>query len=318
MKSFGIVFFLFAAIGAAQAPPAPSPAPRLAPDTVIAEYGDGQKLTYGELQRFMSILTPQVRQNVMRNRKELVEKYLLMRHLSEVAQQDKLSETSPYKEQLEMFRMNMLMNAEINKTVNGFIVSPEEAQNFYDQNKSRFEQVNLKLIYIPFSSSPTTGANGKKALTEPEAKAKADDLIKQIKGGADFVKLVKENSEDATSKAKDGDLSVSKSDNLPEAIRSVALALKPGELSDPIRQPNGFYIFRGESVSAKPFADVRNQIFAELKNVKMREWLESTTKSLNIKPENEQFFSGAPHAAAPSLNAPSLTRPAAATPAKAN
>ena len=78
MKSFGIVFFLFAAIGAAQAPPAPSPAPRLAPDTVIAEYGDGQKLTYGELQRFMSILTPQVRQNVMRNRKELVEKYLLI------------------------------------------------------------------------------------------------------------------------------------------------------------------------------------------------------------------------------------------------
>ncbi len=301
MKSFVSVFTLFVVTGAAQTPPAP--APKLSPDTVIAEYGDGKKLTYGEVQRFMSILPPQQQQGALRNRKELVEKYLLMRRLSEMAEQEKLVETSPYKEQLETLRMNILMNAEINKVVNGFTVAPEEAQNFYDQNKSRFEQINLKLIYIPFSNSQSAGADGKKPLNEQEARAKAEQLLKELKAGADFVKLVKENSEDATTKAKDGDLTVSRNDNLPEAIRSVALALKPGELSDPVRQPNGFYIFRGESVSMKPFAEVRNQIFAELKNVKMKDWLESTTKSLNIKPENDQFFSSS----APSPGAPPHT-----------
>jgi parvulin-like peptidyl-prolyl isomerase len=284
MKSFGSVFTLFVAIGAAQTPPLP--APKLSPDTVIAEYGDGKKLTYGEVQRFMSILSPQQQQNAQRSRKEFVERYVLMRRLSEMAEQEKLAETSPYKEALESYRMNMLMQAEINKVVSGFRVAPEEAQNFYDQNKSRFEQVNLKVIYIPFSNSPSAAADGKKPLSEQEAKAKAEQLLKEIKAGADFVKLVKENSEDATTKAKDGDLTVSRSDNLPEAIRTVALALKPGELSDPVRQPNGFYIFRGESVSVKPFAEVRNQIFAELKDVKMKDWLESTTKSLNIKLES--------------------------------
>ncbi len=311
MKSVVISFTLFVAIGVAQTPaplPPAQPAPKLAPDAVIAEYGDGKKLTYGELQRFMGVLSPQQQQNAMRSRKEFVERFVLMRRLSEIAEQDKLAEISPYKEALESYRMNMLMQAEINKVVNGFTVAPEEAQKFYDENKSRFELVNLKVIYISFGGAPGPAADGKKRLTEPEAKSKAEDLVKQIKGGADFVKLVKENSEDTTSKAKDGDLTVSRADNLPEAIRTVALALKPGEVSDPVRQPNGFYIFRGESVATKAFADVRNQIFAELKDVKMKEWLEATTKSLNIKLENDQFFSSAPAPRpAPSLNPPPHT-----------
>jgi peptidyl-prolyl cis-trans isomerase C len=303
MKLFGSVFILFVAISAAQTPPPPS-APKLAPDTVIAEYGDGKKLTYGELQKFMGILSAQQQQNALRNRKEFVERYVLMRRLSDIGEQEKLAETSPYKEALETYRMNMLMQAEINKVVNAFTISPEDAQHFYDQNKNRFEQINLKLIYIPFSNSPSAPADGKKRLSEQEAKAKTEQLIKEIKAGADFVKLVRENSEDATTKAKDGDLTVSRNDNLPEAIRSVALALKPGELSDPVRQPNGFYIFRSESVTAKPFDEVRNQIFAEMKDIKMKDWLESTTKSLNIKLENDQFFSGTPAPSAPSPGAP--------------
>ncbi len=306
MKSFGSVITLFVTIGAAQTPT--PPAPKLAPDAVIAEYGDGKKLTYGELQRFMGVLSPQQQQSALRSRKEFVERYVLMRRLSEIAEEEKLADTNPYKEALESYRMQLLMQAEINKVVNGFTIAPEDAQKFYDQNKNRFEQINLKVIYISFGNSASAAADGKKRLSEAEAKTKAEQLVKQIKAGADFVKLVKENSEDATTKAKDGDLTISRTDNLPEAIRSIALALKPGELSDPVRQPNGFYIFRGESVVAKPFAEVRNQIFAELKDIKMKNWLESTTKSLNIKLENDQFFSsGGPSPRAPSLSAPPHT-----------
>ena len=125
--------------------------------------------------------------------------------------------------------------------------------------------------------------------------------MKEIKGGADFVKLVKENSEDATSKAKDGDFGTfSRSDNVPDSIRSVVFALKAGEVSEPVRQPNGFYIFRAESITQKPFSEVAGQIVTELKNAHLREWLESTTKSLDIKYDDEQFFSGpaAPNAPA--------------------
>jgi parvulin-like peptidyl-prolyl isomerase len=124
--------------------------------------------------------------------------------------------------------------------------------------------------------------------------------VKEIKGRADFAKLVAENSEDATSKAKGGDFGAfSRSDNVPEAIRSVVFTLKEGEVSAPVRQPNGFYIFRAESISQKPFQEVVGQIVTELKNGHLREWLDTTTKSIDIKYDDEQFFSGPAAPSAP-------------------
>jgi hypothetical protein len=53
-------------------------------------------------------------------------------------------------------------------------------------------------------------------------------------------------------------------------------------VSEPVRQPNGYYI-RGESVSAMPFTEVRDQIFTKIQQVKMAAWMETTTKDLKIK-----------------------------------
>jgi peptidyl-prolyl cis-trans isomerase C len=293
MKLLLLLFTLLAAIAAAQTPPATAQNP--SPETVIATI-DGKKLTYGELEGYMRGMPTQVQQNAMRNRKQFIQQLALMQRLSELAEKSKLGEKSPYKEALEFNRMNILMQAQINEKHDSFPVLAEEQQKFYDENKSRYEQVTLKVIYIPFSAHAAGApADGKTRLTEEEAKAKAERLVKEVKGGADFVKLVKENSEDATSKAKDGDFgTLSQADNLPESIRSVVFALKAGDVSDPVRQPNGFYIFRAETISTKPFSEVRDQIFTDLKNAKLKEWLESTSKSLDIKFEDDMPAPAAP------------------------
>jgi peptidyl-prolyl cis-trans isomerase C len=294
MRLLLLIFILFAAIAAAQTPPAGGQSP--SPDTVIATI-DGKKLTYGELERYMRGMPAQVQQNAMRNRKQFIQQFALMQRLSELAEKSKLGEKSPYKEALEFNRMNILMQAQINEKHDSFPVLVEEQQKFYDENKSRYEQVTLKVIYIPFSAHAAGAvADGKTRLTEEEAKAKAERLVKEVKGGADFVKLVKENSEDTNSKAKDGDFgTLSQADNLPESIRSVVFALKAGDVSGPVRQPNGFYIFRAESISTKPFSEVRDQIYTDLKNAKLKEWLDATSKSLDIKFEDDKLSSVAPH-----------------------
>ena len=311
MKSGSLLITVFLAIGLAQTPPASSPSPQPGPpatpppppDTVIAT-ADGQKVTYGEIANFLKGMNPQMQQNAMRNRKDFVERFALMRKLSVLAEQAKLGDRSPYKELIEAYRMNMLMQAEISEYADHILITADDLQKYYAENKSRYEQVKLKVIYIPFSSAPAAaGAASTKHLTEEQAKTKAEQLIKEIKGGADFVKLVKENSEDASSKAKDGDMgTMSRADNLPESIRSVVFALKVGEVSDAVRQPNGFYIFRAEEVSQRPLEQVREQLVKQLQSERLQEWLKSTTKSLNIKFENEQFFSGA--AAAQTQGAP--------------
>jgi parvulin-like peptidyl-prolyl isomerase len=298
MKFLIAVVASFAVIGAAQT--SPGGLPRLATGTVIATV-DGKKITYGEVETYVRTLPAELQQTAMLNRKQFIQQYGLMLRLNAMAEKANLDQKTPYKESIESARMQILTQAQISEQFNSFPITVEDEQKHYNENKSRYEQVKLKVIYISFSpKSANAPADGKKHLTEDEAKAKAEQLVKEIKGGADFVKLVSENSEDATSKAKGGDFGTfSRSDNLPDAIRSVVFALKAGEVSAPMRQPNGFYIFRAESLTQKPFSEVAGDIATELRNARLREWLESTTKSIDIKYDNEQFFSApaAPSAA---------------------
>jgi peptidyl-prolyl cis-trans isomerase C len=296
---FLVAFLSFAVVVTAQTPPAGQPKP--ASNTVIATI-DGKKVTYGDIEKYVRGLPPQLQQTALQNRKQFIQQYGLMLRLNAMAEKAKLDEKSPYKESLESARMQILTQAQISELYDTFPITVEDEKKYYDENKSRFEQVTLKVIYIPFSpKSANAPADGKKHLAEDEAKAKAELLVKEVKGGADFVKLVNENSEDATSKAKGGDFGTfSRSDNIPDSIRSVVFALKAGEVSAPLRQPNGFYIFRAESISQKPFSDVVGQIVSELKNTHLRGWLESATKGLDIKYDDEQFFASpaAPNAPA--------------------
>ena len=131
-----------------------------------------------------------------------------------------------------------------------------------------------------------------------EAEAKIVKLRASIVAGEDFVKAVKENSEDQTSAAKNGDFgTIRRTDNLPEAIRFAIFALKAGEVSAPVKQPNGFYLFRAEEITAQPFAEVQEEIVNELKQARFKQRMDEINSNLKLKIENEGFF--AEGAAAP-------------------
>lgn len=299
-----LLFLLVSAFGACAqtaapavpAPPAPTASvPDLPPETVLASF-QGEKLTLGDLKKFMVVLPPEMQQSALRDRKGFVKQYFLMLHLLDLAEKDKLEEKSPIKEQLAFGRMNLLVNAALNQAMNNISIEPPDQEKFYNENKDRYSQVKVKVIYISFTSNPEqVDAKGQKLLTEEEAKAKIGKILAEIRGGGDFVKLVQEYSEDQTSKAKGGDFGViRRADNLPEAIRTAIFALKAGEVSEPIRQPNGFYVFRAESVSVRPFSEVRDEIFNEIKQARFKDWMEKTNRGIDVKFENEAFFSPAP------------------------
>jgi parvulin-like peptidyl-prolyl isomerase len=294
MKAFPFSSLLFAVAAWAQSAVTPSaPPPDLPAETVVATFGNGEKVTAGELKSFIAAMPPQMQQNALRDRKAFVQQFALMQRLAEIAEQAKLDQQSPTREALAFNRMYLLMNAELHEKMAGITVAPADVQAFYDQNKDRFTQAKVKAIYVSFSANAQPGSDGKKHLTEAEAQAKIEKLRAAIVGGADFVKLVKEDSEDATSAAKDGDFGViRRTDNLPDAIRKAIFALKAGDVSEPVRQPNGFYLFRAEQLSAQPFSEVQEEISNELKQARFKEWMDATTGALNLKFQNDTFFSG--------------------------
>jgi parvulin-like peptidyl-prolyl isomerase len=214
-----------------------------------------------------------------------------------MAEDAKLDQESPYKENLAYARMNVLATAEIAAAVNLIVVEPGEIVKYYDSNKRKYTQVRVKAIYIAFNedAAASSASKAKRPLTEAGAKAKADKLLAAIKGGADFVKLVKENSDDETSREKDGDFAtLHSSDNIPDAFRAAVFALKKGDVSEPLKQPNGFYLLRAEEVTVRPLSEVRDEIYNELKNIRSDEWLRGMDREAKVQIVSPEFISGTP------------------------
>jgi peptidyl-prolyl cis-trans isomerase C len=264
------------------------PITNLPPATVIATI-DGKKVTAGELQVVLRALPAQIQQQAQADRRKFLEQYGVLMHLAEEARKAKLDQQSPYKEAIEYSAVQILYQAEINQKMQDMPVTLDEVKKTYESNKDRYVQAKVKAIYVPFSNAPVTqtDAKGKKMLNEAEAKAKAQDLVKQLHGGADFAALAKEHSGDANSAQKGGDFGyIKKSDAIPADLKNVIFTTKPGGLTEPVRQPNGFYIFRVDEIAPQTFEQVQGSLTAEMKNTQFVAWLNSLQKALDIKMES--------------------------------
>jgi peptidyl-prolyl cis-trans isomerase D len=144
------------------------------------------------------------------------------------------------------------------------ITIPEaELRRAYDQNKDTYrlpERVHVRHILLK-----TTGKS-----TEEIAKIKirAEDLLKQIRQGADFAELAKKNSEDAGSAVKGGDLDWVVRGQTVKAFEEAAFSLKPKETSNVITTEYGFHIVQvleKQEARVRPFEEVKAQLAEEHK-----------------------------------------------------
>jgi len=290
-------------------PDAAKPADQSSPGAVVVV--EGRKYTAEELQKILSVLAPQAQQAFAKDHKEFVKQLGRLIHLSHLAEEAKLDQQSPVKEQLDLNRMTMLMNAEVNDKHKHIMVSDEDRTKYYEAHQDRYTQAKVKIIYVAFSPNAATAApdaKGKKPLTEEQAKLRAEEVLKKIRDGGDFVALVKEYSDDPISVSENGDFGpIKSSDSVDNAIKTAVFALKAGEVSEPIRQPNGYYIFRLQEMLTQPFDQVKDQIYTQIQNEKMQQWLVDTDKNLDIKFLDESYFAAPatpPPPAPPSLRGP--------------
>jgi peptidyl-prolyl cis-trans isomerase C len=267
---------------------APPPPEQFKPDTVVARVGD-RAITAAEAEKMVIGINPQWSAAISRDAKGVLNAILTMNDLAKEAEKEGMDKQSPTKESLEVLRKQILMQTLIAKKNNESTPQPEEVEKFYKENASKYEQVKLRVIYLSFI--PGTPPAGSKSMTEEQAKAKASALVKQLRAGADFTKLVKENSEDDVSKARDGDFgTIRRGDSLPEDLKNAVFALKPGEVTDPIKQPNGYYLFRVEEKSQVPLSEVSSKVLEELRAQKFNSWLKGVQDKNQVTIEKPEFF----------------------------
>jgi peptidyl-prolyl cis-trans isomerase C len=122
----------------------------------------------------------------------------------------------------------------------------------------------------------------------PDAKAKAEELLKQLQGGADFATLAKEKSEDTGSGARGGDLGVFARGRMVPQFEEAAFALqKQGELSGLVETQFGYHIIQ---LTERRPAGKRS--FDEVKEGLMRETETALINDARIK-EQERVLQNA-------------------------
>jgi peptidyl-prolyl cis-trans isomerase D len=142
-------------------------------------------------------------------------------------------------------------------------ISDSELQKEYQDSMDSFrtpERVRVRHILIKTQGKPKEEA--------PKLKAKAEDLLKQLKGGADFADLAKKNSEDTGSAEKGGELGwIVKGQTVPN-FEKAAFSLDAGTLSGIIETEYGYHILQVEEKQAahtQSFEEAKPQLLAEAK-----------------------------------------------------
>lgn len=100
------------------------------------------------------------------------------------------------------------------------------------------------------------------------ARNKAQELLDQIRDGADFAELAANSSDDPGSAAQGGDLGFFAKGVMAPEFEASAFALQPGEVSDLVQTQFGFHIIKLIEVRAgevPAFEAVRDEILAELR-----------------------------------------------------
>jgi peptidyl-prolyl cis-trans isomerase D len=98
-------------------------------------------------------------------------------------------------------------------------------------------------------------------------KARAEEILKQAKDGADFADLAKKNSEDVESAKNGGDLDYfGKGRMVPEFDQAV-FAMEPGQISNLVKTQYGYHIIKlvdKKPATTRTLAEVRQQISDQL------------------------------------------------------
>ena len=75
--------------------------------------------------------------------------------------------------------------------------------------------------------------------------------------------------------------------------------MKQGEVSKPVRQPNGFYLFKVTALEVEPFDKVKDDLFKELQQEAFQKWFQKIDAQKKIEFDDEAYFKSVQTAAAP-------------------
>jgi peptidyl-prolyl cis-trans isomerase C len=165
---------------------------------------------------------------------------------------------------VDQLRRQTRMSLQVAKVIDSEVtskiaVTDADAGAFYKQNVERFKQGETVHASHILVAVPQGAGDAQKQ----QARAKAQQIVKALRGGADFATLARERSEDPGSARNGGDLGFFQKGQMDPSFETVAFGLKPGATSGIVETPFGFHIIRAQErrpPRTAPLAEVNGQI----------------------------------------------------------
>ena len=135
------------------------------------------------------------------------------------------------------------------------LISPLKIETYYNTHQTNFQiedRVKFRLIVLDRPISDTEG----------QTKRRAEEILSQIKGGAEFAEMAKSYS-DGTQRKEGGLSDWQEVSKINKALLADINKLKPGEVSGVIDSPDACFILRVEDrqpAHFTPLNDVRDEI----------------------------------------------------------
>jgi len=130
-------------------------------------------------------------------------------------------------------------------------VTDADVNEFYTKNPDEFQGVRASHILI----RPA----GFDEESKKKARATAEDLAKQARGGADFAELARKHSADGSAQ-QGGDLGFFTKGAMVPAFANAAFALQPGQVSDVVETQFGFHVIKLAERKDIPLAEASPKI----------------------------------------------------------
>jgi len=139
------------------------------------------------------------------------------------------------------------------------VVPPADVERAYNDNLAQYstpDQVRASHILLR-----TEGKD------DAAVKAKAEELLKQARAGADFAELAKKNSEDEGSAPNGGDLDYFGHGKMVPEFDAAVFAMEPGQISDLVKTSLGYHIIKltdKKPGTTRTLAEMRQQLTDQL------------------------------------------------------
>jgi peptidyl-prolyl cis-trans isomerase C len=206
-----------------------------------------------------------------------VESQLSDRRIAEAAEKAGIANQGEVKQRIVKARRDVIIKAYMDAQVAKIASElPKDLDSLgrerYERDKDAYKQAEAiraaHILVVP-------GDN------DAAAKAKAEKLLGELKGGANFAELAKANSDDKGSAGSGGELpGWMEKGKLVPAFEKVAYELKPNELSSVVKSQYGYHIIKlleHRPAKVMSFDEVKDQVVdavrKQLVSERRTEWL---------------------------------------------